>query len=248
MRNIGIARNVILFILLIFYCFIPVPGYSAPQQPKPSPTVVKSVPPPPAAQQVPFFVRGTVTTNDGKGLQGIEISLIQSVEGGRAIPLDKKMTDNAGNYGFKVLPDKKGKDLRIVPRFLQQCCQGCCAFWPEIKEFTLQNSVTADFKLNLPAPDTSISLLTMDPNVHGANYYQTILYEFEIKNKGYLPTAKSSFNLSFAQPCCPEKCINEQEVPVISAQGGTKISISKQRNSGARGCPFTATVSPQKNG
>ncbi len=247
MMNARIARNMVLFILSILCCFVPVPGYSAPQQPKPSPTAVKQVPSLPAAQQVPFFVRGTVTTNDGKGVQGIEVSLIQVVEGGRAIPLDKKMTDSAGNYGFTVLPDKKGKELKIVPRFLQQCCQGCCAFWPEVKGFTLQNSVTADFKLNLPAPDTSISLLTMDPNVQGANYYQTILYEFEIKNKGYLPTAKSSFNLSFAQPCCPENCINEQEVPVIPAQGNKKISIVKKRNSGARGCPFTATVSPQKN-
>ena len=107
MMNTRIARNMVLFILSILCCFVPVPGYSAPQQPKPSPTAVKQVPSLPAAQQVPFFVRGTVTTNDGKGVQGIEVSLIQVVEGGRAIPLDKKMTDSAGNYGFMVLPDEK---------------------------------------------------------------------------------------------------------------------------------------------
>ncbi|TAN39931.1 MAG: carboxypeptidase regulatory-like domain-containing protein [Nitrospirae bacterium] len=219
------------------------------EAPKGAASAVKPVKPFSGMQEPLSFVRGTVTTNDGKGVKDVEVTLFLQESGAtRPMPIDKKVTDSAGKYAISVSSDQKGKSFRIVPRLLQQCCQGCCAFSPGHKEFTFQGSITADFKLNLPAPDTSVSLVTMNPHVDNyADYYQTILYEFEVKNKGYLPTVKSALNLSFAQPCCPEDCTADKEVPVIPAQGSTKISITKKRISGARGCPFTATVSPQPN-
>jgi hypothetical protein len=240
MRDTRTVRNLVLFGFLILWCFIPAPGYSGPQQTNPSPTSVKPAQPP-GVQQVPFLVRGTVMTNYGKGVQDIEVSLLQMVEGGRPLPIDKKNTDSAGRYGFTVLPDKKGKQLRVVPRLLQPCPTGSFSFEPVAKEFTLQNSMTADFRLNLSPPDTAISLVLMGEGVQNMMVY----FEFEIKNKGCLASAKSSVQFSIATPCSPEQVSMEKAVPVIPGQGSTKVLFETHKNNGGRGCAFTATLSPQ---
>jgi hypothetical protein len=113
---------------------------------------------------------------------------------------------------------------------------------PAEKEFILQDSLTADFKLYLPPPDLAVKSGTI--NV-GTYYDDGIKFEFEINNKGYLASTKGKVALTFDQPCCPGDCVKESEVPVIPAQGNTKVSIEKSYNAGGRGCPFTATLSLQ---
>jgi hypothetical protein len=242
MSNKRAARNLVLFGLLIIWCFLPTPIYSAQQTPS-STTIIKPVKPPSELQQVPFFIRGIVMTNYGKGVQGIEVSLLQAPRHGSTIPVDKKNTDSAGRYAFMVSPVNKGKGYKIVPKLPNPTCPGI-VFEPVDHALTLQNSINAaDFKLHLPnPPDTSISLIHATPG----QYVITMIppnFSFQLMNKGCLPTTKTSVVLNYTGKN-GDLCTKEQAVDPIPAMGSNQFQISGCQIA-ANGSSFTATLKPQ---
>jgi len=159
MGNNRIVRNLVLFGLLILWCFIPNLVNSVQQKTPSSPTAVK---PPTAIQQIPFVIRGTVklSQSTGAGVKDIEISLIKLVETKQGLTTEgkmvsvpvfapvKKLTDADGRYSFVVDPKYKGNKFRVVPRY--SGFPPGNYFTPPENTFILDSSVVLDFIFNSP--------------------------------------------------------------------------------------------------
>ncbi len=221
------------------------PAMGAVVQPTAAPAAAKPVAA--AAQQTPIFLRGTITARfpsqlNGPGVKGVEVTLLDLAAGGRVVPVDTKVTDAVGRFAFVVLPAERGKHYAVRPRLTQACCQGCWGFEPPERTFTVQGGETLDFKIVLPSPDLALSTV----GVKSGNPYEGVDFTFQIANRGCLASVAGSLKLSFAQPCCPDKCSRDVPFYSVGPQQTATVEAGAGWNSGGRGCPFTATIPAQQ--
>lgn len=142
MKNKRILRYLVVLGILIYWSCFSAFLYAAQTKTPSSKSAVKQT-----GAQLPLNVHGVVWS-EGKGLKGVEISLVQVAGAGRSLPVEKHTTDDTGHYSFLIAPENTGKNYEIHPRYLNFPTGQY--FTPNVGKFTLSGNMKIDFQFHPP--------------------------------------------------------------------------------------------------